>query len=63
MAATKKEFKYTSEGRLFRIKWAGGGEMPKELSGLYTSLPAAKKAADEYLNKRDTDAKGNPRKK
>lgn len=53
MAAAKREFKYTSEGRLIRIKWAGGGEVPAELSGLYTSLHAAKSAGEEYLAKRD----------
>lgn len=54
MSDTKKEFKYTSQGRLIVIKWAGGGEIPKELSGLYTSLHEAKQAANEYLIKRDT---------
>lgn len=59
----KKDFKYTSEGRLFRISWAGGGEMPSMLSGLYTSLHAAKAAAEEYLSKRDKNAKDNTREK
>lgn len=59
----KKEFKYYSEGRLFRLKWAGGGEMPKELSGLYTSFKDAEKAAEQYLAKRDGNGKDNARAK
>lgn len=53
MAAVKKEFNYTTEGRLYRISWKGGGEVPVILSGLYTSLPDAKQAADDYLKTRD----------
>lgn len=54
MSNAKKDFKFTSEGRLITIKWVGGGEIPKELSGLYTSLHEAKQAANDYLIKRDT---------
>jgi hypothetical protein len=53
MAAVKKEFNYTTEGRLYRISWKGGGEVPASLSGLYTSLPDAQQAANDYLKTRD----------
>lgn len=59
--STKKEFRFQSEGRLFRIKWEGGGEIPQVLSGLYTSFHEAKNAANAYLEKKN--AKNNSRKK
>jgi len=60
--STQKEFRFQSEGRLIRIKWEGGGEMPAALQGLYTSLHEAKNVANAYLEKR-ANAKNNSRKK
>lgn len=32
-----KNYKVVNVGPLIRIKWEGGGQMPKALSGLYTN--------------------------
>jgi hypothetical protein len=43
----------SSEGSsLFRIGFDGGGVVPKELDGLYTSTDVAEKAIRAYLVKR-----------
>lgn len=39
---------YHDGARLTRIKYEGGGEVPKELSGSYTSAKAAKAAIERY---------------
>jgi len=45
----KKEIKTYTVGNLFKLKWAGGGEIPVALSGAYTSAHNALDAAKEYL--------------
>lgn len=37
----------------FKVIYEGGGELPKDLSGLYTSKNQAEKAIQLYLIKRD----------
>lgn len=39
---------YNSGSFLTKIKYEGGGEVPKELSGSYTSLREAKEAIRKY---------------
>ena len=51
--SAKKEIRYTSQGHLYKMSWVGGGEMPADLSGLYTSKHEAKAAFDSYIEKRD----------
>lgn len=61
----KKELKIEGVGGLYKLRWEKGGEMPKALSGLYTSKHEAEHAAKHYLNSRDgsKNAKGQPRAK
>lgn len=61
--SAKKEFKFKTTGRMVSVFWEGGGEVPKELQGLYTSIVEAQKACSGYLAKRDKNAKGNSRAK
>lgn len=51
--AEKKELLVVPVGALKRVKYAGGGELPKELQGLYTSDTEAHRAINRYLLKRD----------
>lgn len=53
------------EGNLFRLYWNGGGEMPVELSGLYTSEKAALTAGAAYVARRNEakNGKNNAREK
>ena len=37
---------------LFGLKFRGGGELPKVLSGMYTNPTLAQKAIDKYLQSR-----------
>lgn len=37
---------------LWVIGFENGGEVPKELSGMYTSIPVAEQAIKHYLSKR-----------
>lgn len=49
---------------LFKIKYAGGGQLPDMLSGQYTSHHAAKSAIKKYLDvkpKRKANGTGKPR--
>jgi len=59
----KKELKVRSAGNLVELYYDGGGELPKELSGMYTSPTEALSAAKHYLTKRDDkpNAKANAR--
>lgn len=57
--AAEKEFKIYSEGYLFRMKWVGGGEMPKELQGSYTSYRDARKAGEDYKARRKPKGREN----
>lgn len=49
----KKELVKYQVGNALKIKFAGGGELPRELSGSYTSHPEADYAIARYLKKRD----------
>ena len=43
-----------SNGRsIYEVYYENGGELPKDLSGLYTSHSEAQKAINQYLIKRD----------
>lgn len=61
----KKELKIKGEGNLYKLYWENGGEVPKALSGLYTSRHEALHAASIYLQSRDGvgNAKGKSREK
>lgn len=37
---------------MIKVAYIGGGETPKELSGLYSTTADAKKAIDRYLKKK-----------
>lgn len=37
----------------YKVIYEGGGELPKELTGLFTSEKEANKAISAYLQKRD----------
>jgi hypothetical protein len=47
------------QSSLCRIKWEGGGRLPKELEGAFTGIHRAKAAIDRYQNQliRDQGAK------
>lgn len=47
-----KELVTYTIGNLYKLKWAGGGELPKALTGSYTSEAAALKAGDAYIASR-----------
>lgn len=49
----RKELVIVPVGASKSIKYAGGGELPKELQGLFTSDVEARRAIDKYLLKRD----------
>lgn len=51
---TTKQPVYSYQGNLVSIAWEGGGEVPKALSGLYTSKHDAAEAVEEYMTKRRT---------
>lgn len=50
------EIRMQPNGHLYSIAYKGGGEIPKELSGGYTSRRVARIRIDHYLNKRDGNA-------
>jgi len=59
---TKKELKTRIVGNHVQLYYDGGGELPQELSGLYTSKTRALNAAEQYLSKRDSkNVKGDAR--
>lgn len=50
--STKKEknlIPYIDVRGTTKLKWEGGGELPDILSGTYTSIREAQKAADSYI--------------
>lgn len=47
-----KELVTYTTGNLYKLKWAGGGELPAVLSGAYTSEAAALAAGDKYIASR-----------
>lgn len=57
MTVQNKELKTKRlpDGQSLKVYFEGGGEVPKELSGVYTSNRMAQAAIDAYLVKRDTD--------
>ena len=58
----KKELKTRIVGNHVQLYYEGGGELPQELSGLYTSPTLALKSAEQYLSKRDSkNVKGDAR--
>jgi len=42
---------------LWEIEFKSGGQIPKELKGLYNSTAAAAQAIEKYLGKKNVDAK------
>lgn len=58
--AEPKELQVVKEvnSSLYRIKFEGGGELPKALSGRYTSTKLAQDAINNYLAQRDTKPNG-----
>ena len=38
-----------TKGNLYKVKWTGGGEVPKVLGGAYTSTRDAQTAIDLYV--------------
>ena len=52
----QKELKIRTrpEGNLYDIHFDNGGELPKELGGVYTSRVYAQRAINTYLIKRDS---------
>lgn len=52
----RKEIVKVYTGNLIRLKFAGGGELPSQLSGLFTDEKAADRAIKYYLTKRDGKA-------
>lgn len=51
------ELEYAKNTSLIKIRFVGGGELPEELSGLYTEESSAEKAIIAYLDKAQTKAK------
>lgn len=47
-----KELIAYTDGFLVRIRFDGGGEVPEDLKGLYTSKLNAQEAIDAYLSTR-----------
>lgn len=47
-----KAYRLVPDGSLIRIEWEGGGQLAKELSGLYTSRREAQFAIDSYEAKK-----------
>jgi len=62
-----KELEVKSQGFSYGVRWIGGGEIPQDLSGLFTSQKKAEEAIDHYLTTRRVrkpkDAKRKPREK
>jgi hypothetical protein len=54
--ADKKNYKIQFEGHCVSIKWEGGGQLPKELQGLFTSTMDAQRAIDIYEQNRKIKA-------
>ena len=42
-------------GSTYTVKYEGGGELPRDLSGVYTSEKEAQKAINLYLIKKNRD--------
>lgn len=63
MAENKKELIAVPIGTTpsWKLKWTNGGELPKELSGKYTSQYKAEQSAQLYLIKRNAKTKRNKR--
>lgn len=47
---------YDKKATLYRIKFSPGGEVPKDLGGLWTSKTMAQKAIDLYLAKMEAES-------
>jgi len=47
-----KQFKVYSQGVMYKLAWEGGGAIPVELQGGYTSYGMAMDAADHYMANR-----------
>lgn len=48
-----KEIEVYHSGFSFKIRFVGGGELPEELGGIYTSFPDAKISILKYLAKKE----------
>lgn len=64
MSTAKKELELVRQpdGRMYRLKFKGGGQLPAELTGEYTSISAAEKDMAAYLFKRDNTKNGSSKK-
>lgn len=40
-------------GALYEIYYVGGGQLPAQLTGIYTSVPAAEHAINVYLKEKE----------
>lgn len=55
MTTQKKELgiRMLPDGRMYEVHYVGGGELPADLQGRYTSKKFAQADIAAYLNKRD----------
>lgn len=51
-----KEITTYPEGRNYRIKFTSGGELPEQLSGIFTDQRKVEEAINIYLGKKSKDA-------
>lgn len=61
--SVQKKLITKTKGNLYYLHWESGGELPKELQGMYTSQKTALAAGDSYIAKRGKNAKNKPREK
>lgn len=54
-----KTYSIVSSGRLYKIKWEGGGQLSTSLSGLYTSPKDASLAITRYESSKKPSRKAN----
>lgn len=47
-----KEIQIVGDRTLYKIQFSTGGQLPKELQGLFTSHTEAKRKIDQYLEKK-----------
>ena len=57
MTTTVKSYRLVRDVNLYRIEWEGGGQLPKALSGRYTSAKEANKAITEYEDNKQNNRK------
>lgn len=61
MTVQKKELavRMQPNGQMYEVHYVGGGELPSELSGSYTSKRVARASISAYVHKRDSGKKTN----